>query len=87
MQVGVVAKNEVLSRGGTPRVSAEPGALLTVQEVAEILKVPVSWVYERTRVRSANRLPGFRLGKYWRFRRGEVMAWLECCRAGAYPND
>ena len=48
-----------------------------VEEVAELLQVPVSWVYDRTRSRGLNRIPGFRLGKYWRFEEGEVMAWLE----------
>jgi excisionase family DNA binding protein len=51
--------------------------LLTVQEVARLLKVPVSWVYGHTRTRSVDRLPGYRLGKYWRFRADEVMAWVE----------
>ncbi len=51
--------------------------LLTVQDVAEILRVPTSWVYERTRRRSADRIPGFRIGKYWRFRGGDIKAWLE----------
>ena len=51
--------------------------LLTLEEVAELLRVPKSWVYERTRRHSADRIPGFRLGKYWRFRRGVVLAWLE----------
>jgi excisionase family DNA binding protein len=51
--------------------------LLTVQDVAEILRVPTSWVYERTRRRSADRIPGFRIGKYWRFRLGDIKVWLE----------
>jgi len=51
--------------------------LLTVQEVAGLLKVPVSWVYGHTRKRSIDRLPGYRLGKYWRFRADEVMAWVQ----------
>jgi len=50
--------------------------LLTVREVSELLRVPVSWVYGRTRKRSFERLPGYRLGKYWRFRESEVIAWL-----------
>ena len=50
--------------------------LLTVEEVAVLLHVPVSWVYGRTRKRSLGRLPGYRLGKYWRFREDEVLAWL-----------
>ena len=50
--------------------------LLTVGEVAVLLHVPVSWVYGRTRTRSLERLPGYRLGKYWRFCEDEVLAWL-----------
>jgi excisionase family DNA binding protein len=50
--------------------------LLTVNEVAEILKVPPSWVYEHTRERSRDRIPGFRIGKYWRFAEAGVLAWL-----------
>lgn len=56
--------------------------LLTVEEVAELLRLPVSWVYERTRRRSIDRIPGFRLGKYWRFRESEVMTWIERQRVG-----
>ncbi len=48
--------------------------LLTVHEIARLLKVPVSWVYAHTRKRSIDRLPGYRLGKYWRFR---AERWLE----------
>jgi excisionase family DNA binding protein len=50
--------------------------LLTIEEVAQLLQVPRSWVYSRTRKRSADRIPGFRLGKYWRFREADVLAWL-----------
>lgn len=50
--------------------------LLTVHEVAELLQVPVSWVYGRMRKRATERLPGFRLGKYWRFSEREVLAWV-----------
>ena len=60
----------------------EPDSLLTVEDVADWLKLPVTWVYERTRRRGAGRLPGFRLGKYWRFRREEILAWLEQQRSG-----
>ena len=54
--------------------------LLTVNEVAVILKVPRSWVYEHTRERSRDRIPGFRIGKYWRFTEADVLAWLEARR-------
>ena len=75
--MGVVAKNEFLTRGGTSQVSAEPEALLTVQEVAEILNVPVSWVYDRTRKRGAARLPHFKLGKYLRFEEQTIREFLD----------
>jgi excisionase family DNA binding protein len=54
--------------------------LLTIQQVAELLHVPVSWVYGRTRKRSIERPPGIRLGKYWRFREEEIHAWVESQR-------
>jgi excisionase family DNA binding protein len=54
--------------------------LLTVAEIAQLLKVPVSWVYERTRLRGAARMPHFKLGKYLRFSEREVWAWLERTR-------
>jgi len=56
--------------------------LLTVQETAKLLKVPVSWVYGHTRKRSIDPLPGYRLGKYWRFREDEVLAWVARQRTG-----
>jgi len=56
--------------------------LFTVQQVAELLQVPASWVYGRLRKRSLEKLPGYRLGKYWRFDKQEVLAWLEQQREG-----
>jgi excisionase family DNA binding protein len=63
-------------------VEGENERLLTIQQVAELLHVPASWVYGRTRRRSAERLPGIRLGKYWRFREEEIHAWVERQRGG-----
>jgi excisionase family DNA binding protein len=51
--------------------------ILTPEELAERLKLPVSWIYEHCRERALNRLPGFKLGKYWRFRESDVREWLE----------
>jgi excisionase family DNA binding protein len=50
--------------------------LLTVKDVASLLRVPISWVYHRVRKRSLDRLPGIRLGKYWRFRQEDITNWL-----------
>jgi len=76
---------DVKTDGRLPILSSDQD-LLTVQEVADILKVPVSWVYERTRRRGLDRIPGFRLGKYWRFREADVLAWLDRQRTGKYTN-
>jgi excisionase family DNA binding protein len=51
--------------------------LLTVEEIAALLSVHVSWVYGHLRKRSRDRLPAYRLGKYWRFRAEEVLAWVQ----------
>ena len=45
--------------------------LLTMQEMALFLKVPVSWVYGCMRGRSTDPLPGYDIGKCWRFRAEE----------------
>ncbi len=50
--------------------------LLTVEEVAMLLKVPKSWVYERTRRRGIERLPHIKLGKYLRFEEKAVKRFL-----------
>ena len=60
--------------------------LLTIQQVADLLHVPVSWVYGRTRKRSIERLPGIRLGKYWRFREADLEAWIDRQRGGGRAN-
>jgi excisionase family DNA binding protein len=54
----------------------ESNQLLTVKEVASLLHVPVSWVYGRMRKRTSERLPGYRLGKYWRFCEEEIRDWV-----------
>lgn len=45
--------------------------LLTVDEVAHILRVPRSWVYSHLDL-----LPTIRLGRYVRFRRSEIDDFL-----------
>ncbi|MBZ5703014.1 MAG: helix-turn-helix domain-containing protein [Acidobacteriia bacterium] len=51
-----------------------------------MLQVPVSWVYGRTRQRCIERIPGFRLGKYWRFNEADVLAWIQRQRLGIREN-
>src|SRR5689334_12616981 len=56
----------VLHQAPTGGARAYDSPLMTIHEVAQLLQVPSSWVYEHTRLRCANRIPGIRLGKYWR---------------------
>ena len=70
------------NNGATGGKNEDRGPLLTVKEVAELLRVPVSWVYGRTRIRTLGRMPGYRLGKYWRFSEAEVLTWVKSQRGG-----
>ena len=59
--------------------SPELHELLTVDDVAALLRVSKSWVYEHTRARvvpHAERLPHVRIGKYVRFDARAVRAYL-----------
>jgi excisionase family DNA binding protein len=64
------------ANGATGEERRESNRLLTLEEVASLLHVPVSWVYGRMRKKSLERLPAYRLGKYWRFHELEVLEWL-----------
>ena len=56
--------------------------LLTAEEVAEWLQLPVSWVRESTR---SGALPCIELGRYRRYDRAAVLAWLEECKRPGRP--
>jgi len=65
--------------GATAAVSPSSSEVLTVAEVAALLKVPPSSIYEWTRFRGGNRgtpLPHRKIGKYLRFLRSEIDAWI-----------
>ena len=53
--------------------------LLDAGEVAELLHVPVRWVRETTR---SGKLPCVALGRYRRYDRADVLAWLEEQKTG-----
>jgi excisionase family DNA binding protein len=50
--------------------------LLTVEDLAKALKVPKSWLYDRTR-RKKDSIPHIKVGRYPRFQFPQVLAWLE----------
>jgi excisionase family DNA binding protein len=53
--------------------------LLTVQDVASRLGVPVSWVYTQS---EAGSLPSFKLGRYVRFDPEAIEDYLQAQRRG-----
>ncbi|NMB58533.1 MAG: helix-turn-helix domain-containing protein [Chloroflexi bacterium] len=46
---------------------------LTAEEVAEYLRLPLSTVYKLVQDK---RLPGFKVGKHWRFRKETIQKWI-----------
>lgn len=50
--------------------------LLNAREIAEILDVPVSWVYQRTSIGSSA-IPFIKFGKYVRFDADEVVEFFK----------
>lgn len=48
--------------------------LISVDEVAELLNCPRSWVYERTR---CGKIPCYNLGRYVRFNPKEIEEWIK----------
>lgn len=53
----------------------ENQGLLTIDEMALLLKVPLSWLYSRTRIKGGD-FPVIRVGKYCRFNPDAVLAWI-----------
>lgn len=52
---------------------AEAGDFWTAEEVAAYLRLPQSTVYKLAQDKV---LPGFKVGKHWRFRREAVLEWI-----------
>jgi predicted DNA-binding transcriptional regulator AlpA len=69
------------TQGTTGGEKMDESHLLSVTEVARLLQVPVSWVYEHTRPRCATPLPYVRLGKYLRFLPTDIKDFLEDARS------
>lgn len=64
-----------MARGMAAETSTQgEDGLLTAEEVATILQVTPAWVYAETRRRH---IPHVRLGRYVRYRRLALAAWLD----------
>jgi len=58
-------------------------SLLTIHELSQALKLPLSTLYSYTRQRGTNTIPLFRCGRHIRFRLAEVIAWFESRQGNA----
>lgn len=52
----------------------EAGDFWTAKEVAVYLRLPQSTVYKLAQDKV---LPGFKVGKHWRFRKDAVLEWIK----------
>lgn len=52
---------------------SDADTLMTAEELAALLQVTCSWVYAETR---KQRIPHLRLGRYVRYRRSAIDAWM-----------
>ena len=52
----------------------EAGDFWTAEEVATYLRLPQSTVYKLAQDKV---LPGFKVGKHWRFRRESILEWIK----------
>jgi excisionase family DNA binding protein len=75
---GPVPETEAQTRGQAAGARSLPelwpDRLLEAAEAAELLAVPVSWVREATR---QGELPHVKLGRYRRYVRADLEAWIE----------
>lgn len=57
--------------------------LLTADEAAELLAVPVSWIRAHT---LTNEIPHVPLGRYKRYREADLRAWIETLAQPGKPG-
>ncbi|HHH31785.1 MAG TPA: DNA-binding protein [Polyangiaceae bacterium] len=53
--------------------------ILTIKEVAEYLKVTERTLY---RLAQEGKIPAFKVGASWRFKRADIDAWIEAQKPG-----
>ncbi len=64
-----------------PKKTAEQkDEILTLQEMAELLKLPRSTAYKLVQERA---IPGKKVGRHWRFVRSDLLAFLRTHTPGA----
>lgn len=54
--------------------SVDEGEILTLKQVADLLKVTERTIY---RLAAARKIPAFKVGGMWRFSRAELGGWIQ----------
>jgi excisionase family DNA binding protein len=70
-------------RDGADRLRLEPGDLLTVEDLANLLRLTPSGVM---RLKDRDKVPAYRVGNRWLFDRREIALWLAARRCGEVVN-
>ena len=55
-------------------MKAEPESIMTIDEVADYLKIPKSTMYKLAQEGS---IPCQKVGRHWRFRKNTINKWLD----------
>jgi len=66
-----------------PTDEADDQTLLTAEDAATFLHVNISWIYEHARPQASDRLPVIKVGKYLRFDRRDLRAYVAAKRESA----
>lgn len=53
---------------------AEMDEFWTAEEISTYLRIPLSTIYKLAQDKV---LPGFKVGKHWRFRREKILDWIK----------
>lgn len=64
-------------------MSDQPDEILTIDEVATYLKAGKRTVY---RLAASGKIPAFKLGGTWRFRRSELDSWIAASISETKPK-
>jgi hypothetical protein len=86
----VTNQTEAITSVALETQSPQTPVIMTVGQVAALLQVPPSSIYERTRFRgnqgSIPPLPHRRVGRYLRFFREEIIKWLFALPQASHPR-
>ena len=60
-----------------------PDEMMNIEEVAQYLKMSERAIYDWVK---SGKIPAFKLGNTWRFKKSEIIGWMESNRTGPTPT-